>query len=296
VTDADVNDATPPAPRPTLALCVICHERPDELRTALASATGFDEVVVLDMASDPPLAPEPGATWLREDANLGVAGGRNLQAAAATADVLVFLDDDAAFTSPAPAETIRTAFADHPGVVGLAFRIVRADGSTVKGEYPFRGHPTDAGHARPCAYFLGGAAAVRRDAFSAAGGFDDRYLYSTEELDLAFALARAGGEFFYEPGVVVEHRPSSLGRSLNPEVPALRLRNRLLLVRRYLPAPVAVVHGGAWAARTFVEAVRAGHIRPWLRAWRGLREPVDRAPLDRRTLVRMHRLGGRVLW
>jgi hypothetical protein len=279
-----------------LALCVICHERPDELRTALASAPGFDEVVVLDMASDPPLVPEPGTTWLREETNTGVAAGRNRQAAAATADVLVFLDDDAAFISPAPADAVRACFAGHPGVVGLAFRIVRADGRTVKGEYPFRGHPAAVDTARPCAYFLGGAAAVRRDAFLAAGGFDDRYLYSTEELDLAFALARAGGSFFYEPAVVVEHRPSARGRSLNPEVPALRLRNRLLLVRRYLPVPVAVVHGGTWAARTFVEAARAGRIRPWLRAWRGLREPVLRTPLDRRTLVELHRLGGRVLW
>ena len=143
---------------------------------------------------------------------------------------------------------------------------------------------------------MGGAAAVRRDAFLAAGGFDDRYLYSTEELDLSFALAHRGGSLYYEPAVVVEHRPSARGRSLNPEVPALRLRNRLLLVRSHLPAPVAVVHGGAWAARTFGEAVRAGRIGPWLRAWRGLREPVDRAPLDRRTLLELHRLGGRVLW
>lgn len=299
-----MGDAAPagPAPRstdasrPTLALCVICHDRPDEFRTALASARGFDEVVVLDMASEPPLEPEPGAIWLREDTNSGVAAGRNRQAEAATADVLVFLDDDASFVSPDPAGAIRACFAAHEGVAGLAFRVVRADGRTVKGEYPFRGHADDAGSPRPCAYFLGCGAAVRRDAFLAAGGFDDRYLYSTEELDLAFALARAGGTFFYAPEVVVEHRPSPRGRSLDPEVPALRLRNRFLLVRRYLPAPIAIVHGGAWAARTFVESVRAGQIRPWLRAWRGLREPVVRTPLDRRTLVELHRLGGRVLW
>ncbi|HZP29479.1 MAG TPA: glycosyltransferase [Acidimicrobiia bacterium] len=281
---------------PSLALCVICHERPDELRAALASAPGFDEVVVLDMASEPPLAPEPGVTWLREERNAGVAAGRNRQAAAATADVLVFLDDDAVFASPDPAAAIRAVLREHPDVAGLAFRIVRADGQTVKAEYPFRGHAVDAARARPCAYFLGGAAAVRRDAFLAAGGFDDRYLYSTEELDLSFALARRGGRFFYAPSVVVEHRPSARGRSLDPEVPALRLRNRLLLVRRHLPAPVAVVHATAWAARTFTEAARAGRVGPWLRAWRGLREPVDRAPLDGRTLRELHRLGGRVLW
>src|SRR5581483_11236352 len=130
--EAPVTGTTASSGGPSLALCVICHERPDELRAALASAPGFDEVVVLDMASEPPLAPEPGVTWLREERNAGVAAGRNRQAAAATADVLVFLDDDAVFASPDPAAAIRAVLREHPDVAGLAFRIVRADGQTMK--------------------------------------------------------------------------------------------------------------------------------------------------------------------
>ncbi len=282
---------------PTLALAILCHCRPRELADALTSAVGFDEVIVADMASDPPLQPVMGIHWLRSDENLGVTGGRNLLAARANADVLVFLDDDAVFRTPDAADRIRDLMKgpDAPQVV--AFRIVRADGMTVSAEHPFRGSVRDVDHARPCAYFLGGAVAVERAAFLDAGGFDERFRYSTEEIDLAYTIMRQGGTVRYEPSIVVEHRPSDRGRGFNPHVPALRLQNRLLMVRKHLPWAVGVVHAGAWAARTFREAVRAHGIGPWLRAWNmGLRLPVERRPLTFSALRRIHRDGGRVWW
>jgi GT2 family glycosyltransferase len=282
---------------PALALCLICHDRPDELRTALASAHGFDEIVVLDMASDPPLGRTEGATVLRSDENVGVTAGRNRLVRAAASDVVVFLDDDAVFRGAAHAATIRECFARDPGLGVLAFRIVRASGESRSLEYPFRGKADETGDARPCSYFLGGAAAVRRSAFLAVGGFDDRYRYSTEEIDLSFSLERDGWSLWYEPAVVVEHRPSLHGRALAPRVPASRLRNRLLLVRRHLPWPLAIVHMTAWALRTGAEAVRARAFGSWLRAWRdGAREPVPRQPLSYSLLWEIHRRGGRALW
>ena len=282
---------------PTLALCLICHDRPDELRTALASAHGFDEVLVLDMASKPPLATISGAKMLRSDENLGVTAGRNELVGAADADVLVFLDDDAVLRSDDHAATIRNRFAADPRLGVLAFRIVRATGESPSLEYPFRGRASDTDGARPCSYFLGGAAAIRRSAFLEVGGFDNRYLYSTEEVDLSFSLERDGWSLFYDPAVVVEHRPSQRGRGLAPQTPGFRLRNRLLLVRRHLPWPVAFVHATVWAERTFVEALRTRALRPWLRAWRdGLRAPVHREPLSYSLLWAIHRRGGRTFW
>lgn len=282
---------------PTLALCVICHDRPDELRHALASAPGFDEVVVVDMASDPPLDPVPDTRWLRCDENEGVAAGRNRQAEMASAEVLVFLDDDARFLDGDAAERIRRSFDARPRAGALAFLVQRPGGTIVASEQPFRGHTRDPHRGRPCAYFLGGAAAVRRAAFFEAGGFDARYQYSTEEVDLGFGLLAHGWELHYEPTIRVEHAPSSRGRSLNPQVPALRLRNRILLARRRLPVVVAVPHVTAWGARTFVEAVRARRLGPWLHAWRdGMTMPVTRQPLSLRDLRSAHAHGGRVLW
>ena len=281
----------------TISLCIICHDRPSELGRALASAHGFDEVLVLDMASDPPLLPIDGVRWMRSDENLGVTEGRNLLAAAASAGILVFLDDDASFASPDPSTAIRRGFARGDAPVALAFRVVRSTGVMVSSEYPFRGRPPLHDSARPCAYFLGGAVAIGRNAFLDAGGYDCRYRYSTEELDLAFSLQRDGSWIGYDPSIVVEHRPSTLGRGLNPEVPALRLRNRLLLVRSHLPWSIATVHAVAWGIRTFGEALQARSLRGWLHAWNdGLMLPVVRRPIDYRVLWQLHRRGGRVLW
>lgn len=284
--------------RPTFALAIICHERPNELATALGSVADevWDEILVLDMASDPPLAPIDGINWLRFDENLGVAEGRNRLAKAATADVLVFLDDDAVSLTEVVAPLV-DIFSAHPDLAVAAFQITRADGTSVKSEFPFRGRVRHPDAARACAYFLGGAAAIRRDPMLAVGGYESSFFYSTEEVDLALKLLRRGWTLRYTPHVVIEHRPSTSGRRLMPQVPARRLENRLVLVRRHLPWPVAVVHGAVWAARTMVEAARAGSIEAWRSGMRaGLKRHVDREPLSYKQLAHIHRIGGRVLW
>lgn len=282
---------------PTVALCVLTHNRPDELRAALASAQGFDEVIVIDNASDQPLGELPGVRLIRSETNTGVTGGRNLLARAATADVLLYLDDDAVLRTPNAAEFIRAMFDADARLAAVAARIVRSDGHIERMEFPFRGPVRDPDTPRACAYFLGGAAAVRREAFLAAGGYDETFFYSTEETDLGFKFIAAGLHIRYEPGLEVEHRPSVHGRSLAPAVPALYLRNRLQLVRRHLPTPLAFAHIAIWGVHTFRLARRSGGMREWRSAWReGMRAPVHRSPLRWRQLLDVHRWGGRVLW
>lgn len=281
----------------TVGLCIICHDRPTELLEALASAgDGWDEIAVVDMASDPPLIPVPSVTWQRSDENLGVTAGRNRLAEACRADVLTFLDDDAVFLGDA-ASRLRQRF-EVEGDLGLvAFRVVRPGGARMPLEYPFRGRPREDAEARPCAYFVGCGYAIRRSALESAGGYDEQFFYSTEEVDLSFRLMRAGWQLSYDPSITIEHRPSARGRSVAPRVSKLVLRNQLTVARRYLPAPVAVIHGGVWAAWTLRSSVRAGTLRPWLEGWKeGLGGAVDRRPLPWRLLWEIHRLGGRVLW
>lgn len=280
----------------TTALCVLTRDRPVALADALDSAVGFDETVVIDMGSEQPLQPRPGVIWHREETNLGVTRGRNLLVALAAADIVVFLDDDAVFVS-GDGPAISDAFARAPDAGALAFLVQRADGRIESPEWPFRGRPHDIDRPRRAAYFLGGACAVRRDAFLAAGGYDESFFYSTEEIDLAFALSRLGRTIEYTPDVVVEHRPSEAGRVANPELPGLRLRNRIVFARRHLPAPIALVHVGAWGMRTAREARAARGWSGWRAAWReGRRAPVERRPLSYGLLGRLHHAGGRVFW
>jgi glycosyltransferase involved in cell wall biosynthesis/GT2 family glycosyltransferase len=293
-----VGVAGSPTVRTTTALCILCRDRPAALADALASAKGFDQIIVVDMASEPPLesTTQPGLSWHREPTNLGVTRGRNLLVELASADIVVFLDDDAAMVS-GDATTIADEFARRPDLGVLAFLVRRADGRVESSEWPFRGKPHDIDRPRPAAYFLGGACAVRRDAFLAAGGYDESFFYSTEEIDLAFTLAGLGFTIEYTPDVVVEHRPAAAGRVANPAVPGLRLRNRIVLARRHLPRPIAAVHIAAWGLRTAREARSAHGWAQWKTAWRdGRSVAVVRRPLPYGTLGRLHRDGGRVLW
>jgi len=282
----------------TVALAIICHDRPLEIRDALASAAGdaWEEIVVLDMASNPPLAPMAGVTLIRSNDNVGVTAGRNRLLDAMTADVIVFLDDDAVLTTPA-VETLRSRFESDHQLAVVAFGVRRQDGTAVSSEYPFRGRPVDDPASRPCAYFVGCGYAARRSAVTSTGGYDESFFYSTEEVDLSLRLLARGWSLLYDPGVSIEHRPSSRGRSVAPRVPALLLRNRVIVARRHLPLAAAAVHLAAWGSRTCLAAARSGGMKQWLGAWKeGLHAPVDRQPLTWSDAVRIHRLGGRVLW
>jgi len=290
---------------PTLSLCILCHDRPAELLDALASVADepWHEVLVLDMASDPPISPVRGVEWLRSDENVGVTGGRNQLAHRATGEILVFLDDDAVLLTPGAGQRLQAAFADATRLGVVAFRVRRPSGTGAGPslEYPFRGSGTRSGardSARPCAYFVGCGYAIRRDAQLAVGGYDDRFFYSTEEVDLSFRLLGDGWQLRYEPSIEVEHRPSTRGRSrTGSAVPGWRLRNRLLLARAHLPLAVAMPHVAVWTARTALEAARARSVGTWWRLGReGLSLPVRRRPLGWRLLLRIHRIGGRVLY
>lgn len=286
---------------PTISLCLLCHDRPVELTEALASAASerWHEVIVLDMASRPPVPAMPGFVWLRSEENVGVTRGRNQLVEAATGDVLVFLDDDAVFLSSV-VSPITTLFSAEATLGAVAFRVRRPAGGEDSLEHPFRGsgRSHDRDRAQECTYFVGCGYAIRREAHIAAGGYDDRFFYSTEEVELSFRLLRDGWLLRYDPTIEVEHRPSPKGRGrTGTAVPGWRLRNRLLMVRAHLPAAVAIPHAAVWTLRTGAEAARARSLRLWWRLAReGVSLPVERRPLGWRSVVRIHRLGGRVLY
>jgi GT2 family glycosyltransferase len=226
-----------------------------------------------------------------------VAAGRNRLAAMATAEVLVFIDDDAIFLTPEAPGRIRGAFADDPRLGVIAARVSRRDGRIASYEFPFRGRVREPERARPCAYFVGAAFAVRRSTFLAVGGFDESYFYSTEEADLSLTLVREGWHLEYDPDWHVEHRPSDRGRGRAAAIPALRMRNRIMMARKLLPGPVAVVHTTFWLMRTFGEAIAARGVREWAAAVKtGVRLPVSRHALTWTQLRTVHRLGGRAWW
>jgi GT2 family glycosyltransferase len=286
---------------PTLSLMMLSHQRPHEIEGALDSARGepFDEMIVLDSGSQPPLPEFDGARLMRTESNVGIAEGRTRLADAATGDVLIFLDDDARLR-PGAAAIARQAFADNPDLGALAFRIERPDGPIAL-EQPFR-RGTHNARSFPesrvdCGYVIGATFAVRRSAYQEVGGADPRIGYGSDEIDLSLRLVTAGWRVVYEPAARSLHRPSPRGR-FDPTVgPAAAVHNRLLMARANLPLPVAAIHAAFWIAMTAREAQAVGGLGAWRRGLgAGLRRPVERRPMSLGTMLRTHRLGGRVLY
>ena len=177
------------------------------LHTLTVSARGtgvpFELIVVDDASTDatPEIARARGASVLRVDLHR-ISAVRNVGARAATGDLLVFVDAD----TLVPAETLQQMLgAVDGGAVGGGAR-VRLD---------HHGLPW---WARALSMFLcwlvfrlriaGGCFIyARREAFDAAGGFDERY-FASEEIHLGRALKKIG-RFTMLPAAV-----TSSGRKL----------------------------------------------------------------------------------
>ena len=250
------------------------------------------------MASTPPLSPTEGTQWLRSDENLGPTGGYNLLAAASTSDFLVFLDDDAVLRTPVLDE-VAQMFSNDVRLAVVVFKVVRADGSIRKIEQPFRGKVRDPDRARPCVVLPRGSMCD-----------PPRGVRGRRRVRRSLRVRRRRSRFLVQAGpagveapvrwpqLVVEHRPSSAGRGLAPLVPALTARNRILVARRYLPWPLAVLHGATWTVFMLSKAIRLGSVPSWWEASRRVRHDAGRprsAPLAHAPAAAPRRGAGRLV-
>lgn len=280
-----------------VSLLIISFNRASELQDAVASGRGrgFDEVVVLDNGSSPPLPPIDGTIWVRSEVNLGATGGRNEIVKHSTGDILVFLDDDAVLRSPSDVEHIRESFSADEGLAVVAGLVRREGGEVVDFEFPFR-KVSDVDRPRPAPYFLEGLVAIRRTAWEHAGGYHVELFYAHEAIDLAIRLMKTNWGIRYDPELAIEHRPSSSGRETSGEVFGRRLGNRIVYARRHLPLPIAVVHVSIW----IVHIGFAAGIRNWAALLRAVKvaatQRTERSPITWHQAVAFHRRGSRIFW
>lgn len=279
------------------SLLIISFNRPSELSDAVESGRGrgFDEIVVLDNGSSPPLPPIDETVWVRSEVNLGVAGGRNEIVKHSTGDTLVFLDDDAVLLSPDNIEHVMDLFDADERLAAVAGLVSRKDGTVLDFEFPFR-KVSGIDQARPAAYFLGGLVAMRRAAWEEAGGYSPDLFYAHEEIDLALRLMKLKWSIEFWPRLAIEHRPSSNGRETSGEVFGRRLGNRIVFARRHLPVPIALIHVSIW----IVHIAFAAGIRNWssiLRAAKaGATRRTVRSPITWSQALSFHRRGSRIFW
>jgi lipopolysaccharide/colanic/teichoic acid biosynthesis glycosyltransferase len=176
---------------------------------ALRAQTVPGEIVVVDDGSPDDTAARAAAAGARAlcVSHGGAAAARNAGWRATDAPIVLFTDADC---RPRPdwAERLLTALAD-PGVSGARGRYATRQRGLVprfvQAEYEEK---YDRLARRAAIDFVDTyAAAYRRSALEAAGGFDERFRRATvEDQDLSFRLVAAGHRLAYAPGAVVEHR------------------------------------------------------------------------------------------
>ncbi len=295
-----VHEAPAPAPaggaQRLKISCVVLTmgNRPAELRRAVTSVLeqrGADvDVVVVGNGADLPELPE-GVATLRLEENLGIPEGRNQGAAATDGDILLFLDDDGWYRSPELCRRLADRFAADPGLGALSFRIADPDGGPDQRRHVPRLRAGDPRRSSRVTTFLGGACAIRREAFAAGGGLPGGFFYAHEETDLAWRILDAGYHIEYDAEAVMYHPATAPTR--HADFYRLNARNRVWLARRNLPWPLAAVYLANWVGMTVLRERSGPALRAWFQGfgegWRTGAGP--RTPISWRTAWRMARDG-----
>jgi hypothetical protein len=179
----------------SLTTIVPATDAPSELGRCLAAIRAADaapeELIVVDKAPAP-----------------GPAAARNAGAAQAGGDVLVFVDADVL----PHADTflrIRAAFDADPGLAAIfgSYDDSPEAPGTVSGFRNLLHHYVHQRSAGPATTFWAGLGAMRRDAFTRAGGFDSRRYTepSIEDIELGMRLAASGAKMRLDPTLQGTH-------------------------------------------------------------------------------------------
>ena len=212
------------------------------------------EVIVVDDASPDDTASRlsgiPDLTSVGIKANVGFVRAANAGAAAATAEFIVFLNNDTE-VRPGWLAALLQAIETDPsvGAVGAkvlwsdgrvqeAGSIVYDDGSALNYGHGDSGASFHVNWLREVDYCSGACLLVRRSLFDELGGFDQRYSPAYyEDTDLAFRIREKGYRVLYQPEAEVIHsRGTSYGEDGSRRKDLQMRRNRDVFTVRWREA------------------------------------------------------------
>jgi GT2 family glycosyltransferase len=269
--------------------------RPVELKKAVDSALsqkGVEvEIVLVGNGADIPGSWSDAVKVVRLPENVGIPAGRNRGVEASSGELILFLDDDGWYESTDLGAHLRDRFTADPKLGIVSFRVRDPEGGPGERRHVPRLRAGDPLRSSEVTTFLGGACAVRRAVFDAAGGLPEDFFYAHEETDLAWQALNAGYHIVYDADCVMFH--PAVAPTRHAMFYRLNARNRVWLARRNLPWPVALAYLAVWVGMTVARERKLASLRPWFGGFReGWRKPAGpRRPISWRTVWRMTRLG-----
>ena len=243
-----------------------------------ADACSYRETIVENGGAWPLPLPEASGRRLLRMENLGFGAANNAGARDSDADVLLFLNPDTELVG-GTLELLVRSMRDRPRTGVLAVRQMTSDGELWPSLHRFPSVPRALAQALtserwpgvgrrgervldPNAYAregrfdwtTGAVLAVRREAFEAVGGFDERFFLFSEETDLCKRIQDAGWEAHFEPQISFVHHAGKAG--VDPAREAQMAYARLQYARKHFTRAEAA---------TYRAALMAHHLlRSWL--------------------------------
>jgi GT2 family glycosyltransferase len=297
--------------RPTLSVLVVSYENRDDLQRTLPALLpelgDDDELIVVDNnpgdgSAEAVRELAPRARILTMEGNTGFAGGINAGADAATGELLVILNPDAA-PQPGFGEAIRRPWVEKRGWSAWQALVADGDGRRINSAgnpLHFTGITWAGGHGLPLDQALtGGEVTVASGACLAiplaewrrVGGFPAEFFLYHEDVDLSVRLRAAGGTVGIEPTAVVAH---DYEFGANARKWFWLERNRLaFLVRTYPGALLALLAPALLATELALLPVAAagGWGREKLRADLAFLRWLPRLLRERRAVQRQRTIG-----
>ncbi len=240
----------------------------------------FEVLVVDDCSTDNTreIAERFGARYLRTPRNLGPGGGRNLGAAHARGEVLIFVDADVV-VAPETLDFFAEDFQKQRDVSAVFGSYDESPAwpdflSQYKNLMHYYVHQTSSERA---VTFWAGCGAIRADVFRRLGGFDtDKYPDpSIEDIELGYRISMAGGNILLDKRVQVKHLKKWTVRGLLRADIWLRAIpwTRLILETRNLPLDLNLTHSAQLSAGLvgllmlgllLLPSVLAGFFNSWI--------------------------------
>ena len=205
---------------PRLTIGITSRERPHALTRCLESLAEVahlsPEVLVFDDGSPVPVAKQlAGQSFpvpiriLRDDRAPGLIVNRNSLVRAASAPLVLLIDDDAALMDNGAVERAIEVIDSDRQVAAVAFAQAEPKGAPWNDAM----QPSRSRTACVIPSFIGFAHLLRRDLFLELGGYRESFVFYGEEKDFCLRMIEAGYRTVYLPDALIVHDPDQGGRS-----------------------------------------------------------------------------------